>query len=250
MILWIDAICINQGNIAERNDQVRQMASIYKQSLGVIVWLGRDSGNAQLAMDFVRDAISQEDRFEWVLRTLSNPEYSDRWAAFLDVFDRRDYWRRSWVVQEYALAPEVVFRCGWSHILNDHIYDFMALFWDDQRGLSESPADYSNAFYQFLQGSFVDILSIREHRQIPGQGLGFCALLVLNADREASDPRDKVYGVLGLADDLDDTELLPDYSLPVRKLYEDVARLHIVKSKKLNIICAHQTCSANLELSS
>jgi hypothetical protein len=248
MVLRIDAICINQGNIMERNDQVRQMGSIYKQASGVVVWLGRDSGNAQLAMDFVRDAISQENRFEWVLSTLSNPEYSGRWAAFMDVFDHRDYWRRSWVVQEYALASDVIFRCGWPDILNDHIHEFMVLFWDDQRGLSEIPADHSNTLYQFLQGSFVDMLYIREHRQIPGQRLGFCALLVLNAGREASGPRDKVYGVLGLADDLDDTEIVPNYSLPVRKLYEDVARLHIVKSKNLNIICARQNCSANRTL--
>jgi hypothetical protein len=62
--LWVDAICINQDNILERNEQVRQMGSIYEQATGVIVWLGRYSGNAQLAMDFVRDAISQEHQVE------------------------------------------------------------------------------------------------------------------------------------------------------------------------------------------
>jgi hypothetical protein len=40
--LWADAICINQSNIGERNQQVRHMLDIYRNSKGVIVWLGPD----------------------------------------------------------------------------------------------------------------------------------------------------------------------------------------------------------------
>jgi hypothetical protein len=92
--------------------------------------------------------------------------------------------------------------------------------------------------------------AIRQQRQLPGQGNGFWALLVLNAGRQASDPRDMVYGASCLADDLGDIDFLPDYSLSIRKIYEDVVRRYIVQSKKLNLICARQTCSADLELSS
>ncbi|KAK4112393.1 HET-domain-containing protein, partial [Canariomyces notabilis] len=38
--LWVDAICINQDNIPERNEQVRHMLAIYQASSRVIVWLG------------------------------------------------------------------------------------------------------------------------------------------------------------------------------------------------------------------
>jgi hypothetical protein len=37
---WIDALCINQINVAERNHQVMQMAAIYRSADEVIVWLG------------------------------------------------------------------------------------------------------------------------------------------------------------------------------------------------------------------
>jgi hypothetical protein len=70
----------------------------------------------------------------------------------LDLFDRRDYWRRLWVVQEFALAPRVIFQCGWSLIENDYMYNFLALFWDDERGLSETPAHHKNTFTSSCKG--------------------------------------------------------------------------------------------------
>ncbi|KAH8725333.1 heterokaryon incompatibility protein-domain-containing protein, partial [Phaeosphaeriaceae sp. PMI808] len=39
-VLWVDAICINQSDINERNHQVQQMADIYSQAQRVIGWLG------------------------------------------------------------------------------------------------------------------------------------------------------------------------------------------------------------------
>ncbi|KAF2461212.1 heterokaryon incompatibility, partial [Lineolata rhizophorae] len=39
-ILWVDAVCINQGNIAERDAQVRMMGDIYRMAARVLVWLG------------------------------------------------------------------------------------------------------------------------------------------------------------------------------------------------------------------
>lgn len=37
---WIDGICIDQNNLAERNQQVRMMGQIYFRARTVIVWLG------------------------------------------------------------------------------------------------------------------------------------------------------------------------------------------------------------------
>jgi hypothetical protein len=36
--LWIDAICIDQSNVQERNHQVQQMSEIYRNALEVHVW--------------------------------------------------------------------------------------------------------------------------------------------------------------------------------------------------------------------
>ncbi|KAH9203309.1 heterokaryon incompatibility protein-domain-containing protein, partial [Leptodontidium sp. 2 PMI_412] len=54
-ILWIDAICINQGNDVERSEQVQRMGSIYKSAACVLVWLG---GYHELEDDSVKFCIS------------------------------------------------------------------------------------------------------------------------------------------------------------------------------------------------
>ncbi|KAF2720714.1 hypothetical protein K431DRAFT_199857, partial [Polychaeton citri CBS 116435] len=38
--MWVDSICVNQGNIPERNSQVRHMQVIYQTASRVIAWLG------------------------------------------------------------------------------------------------------------------------------------------------------------------------------------------------------------------
>lgn len=38
--LWIDAICINQEDVTEKNSQVAMMAEIYKKATRVNIWLG------------------------------------------------------------------------------------------------------------------------------------------------------------------------------------------------------------------
>jgi hypothetical protein len=40
--LWIDAICINQEDILERNSQVRIMARIYNLSHNIFYWIGKE----------------------------------------------------------------------------------------------------------------------------------------------------------------------------------------------------------------
>jgi len=46
-ILRIDAICINQEHIEERNEQVKRMTNIYSLAYGVIAWLGKETDNSQ-----------------------------------------------------------------------------------------------------------------------------------------------------------------------------------------------------------
>ncbi|EON70018.1 hypothetical protein W97_09284 [Coniosporium apollinis CBS 100218] len=63
-VLWIDAMCINQEDIAERNEQVQRMATIYRLAYRVVVWLGPETGNSKLAISTLRYLGAQMvDRF-------------------------------------------------------------------------------------------------------------------------------------------------------------------------------------------
>jgi hypothetical protein len=46
--IWVDALCINQADLAERGQQVSQMGDIYRQAERVLVWLGPEADNSHL----------------------------------------------------------------------------------------------------------------------------------------------------------------------------------------------------------
>jgi hypothetical protein len=62
-LLWIDAVCIDQTNIAERNAQVAMMAKIYGSGSGMIIWLGEDheSSDDYLAYQALRNVLCCRD---------------------------------------------------------------------------------------------------------------------------------------------------------------------------------------------
>jgi hypothetical protein len=94
-LLWIDAICINQSDVIERNVQVRLMKLIYANAEEVYAWLGREANNSNLAMDFVakRGAKSPKTR---------GPGFYSPWTReqgrALSKICERQYWRRMWYV--------------------------------------------------------------------------------------------------------------------------------------------------------
>jgi hypothetical protein len=54
-LIWIDYLCINQGNVEERTHQVALMSSIYSKAKTVIIWLGMPSNDSQLVIDFIKE---------------------------------------------------------------------------------------------------------------------------------------------------------------------------------------------------
>lgn len=54
-ILWVDAICINQGSINEKNEQVGLMQDIYQLAVTVLVWLGPSTNDSDLAMKKIEE---------------------------------------------------------------------------------------------------------------------------------------------------------------------------------------------------
>lgn len=109
--LWIDALCINQGSIFERNHQVQMMDRIYSHAVQVVVWLGEDeSGNSPLFVNF-RKGLAQ-----------SLEHCDDIHIASLELLIQLEYWSRIRVVQEIRHAPS-------SGLLI--MYGAQLILWDD-----------------------------------------------------------------------------------------------------------------------
>ncbi|KAH7069922.1 heterokaryon incompatibility protein-domain-containing protein, partial [Paraphoma chrysanthemicola] len=98
--LWIDALCIDQTSIRERNHQVQQMGQIYSQAKEVVVWLGEDEGIADLF------------RFAATLTPFNRRSDAQNLSQYIDaIHDLFDhvYWSRAWITQELALASATHF---------------------------------------------------------------------------------------------------------------------------------------------
>ena len=149
LVLWADAVCINQADVLERNSQVRNMPQTYTEASSVIVWLGNDSPgeDGRLCFRFFRELadlvaavrIQRDSVSENEYNSEDDSEYWDNWdhaswrrrlevnqtvSGFLDrthaipiiSFLERPWFRRRWIVQEVVLAKEVILHCGTSSI--------------------------------------------------------------------------------------------------------------------------------------
>ncbi|KAF6515745.1 hypothetical protein HZS61_004486 [Fusarium oxysporum f. sp. conglutinans] len=106
---WIDATCINQKDIPERNRQVRMMHHIYFRAQTVVVWLGKRYAEYEAALpDLQRlghDKPSNE-QFNPELPT-DSPRTDSAERSFAEKLYNDDYWKRLWIIQEIGLAQKI-----------------------------------------------------------------------------------------------------------------------------------------------
>ncbi|KAE8452702.1 hypothetical protein EG329_013961 [Mollisiaceae sp. DMI_Dod_QoI] len=99
-VLWIDALCINQGDDNERNHQVAQMGMIYSQAETVCIWLGRDDNNTQKIFYLINKISTITDGKPGAL---SETRLTRHIEPLMDLA----YWERLWIIQEVVLAAKL-----------------------------------------------------------------------------------------------------------------------------------------------
>lgn len=85
-VLWVDAICIDQNNHNEKEDQIRSMANIYGQANRVVVWLGDDADDSHQALEDIRIAAKEEStdtmyNNQAVIALLQRPWFERIWVS-------------------------------------------------------------------------------------------------------------------------------------------------------------------------
>jgi Heterokaryon incompatibility protein (HET) len=123
-LLWIDAICINQNDMKERNEQVPKMNKIYGQARNVCIWVGEADDKSEMALEFIRTRVLSLWEFDDLCK---NPEMSKSWDALVSLM-RRPWFSRRWVVQEIALAKRGTLYCGKDSISWQDFADAVSLF--------------------------------------------------------------------------------------------------------------------------
>jgi hypothetical protein len=199
--LWVDAICIDQTNDAERNSQVRLMDQTYRDAVCVSVWLG---------LVTLPEHIRSPTQIP--IRTVESDGFD--WAESIVDLSNRPYWSRVWVIQEFLLGQNVELHCSDNRINWLDFQEFLCReagieqFYDVNGDVPQGDGTTALAALPLVMGRHVN-----KHPEILQP---LCDLLIDNRKSKCKDPRDRVFALLGLIP-LDEREILsiyfPDYSL-------------------------------------
>ncbi|RSM00621.1 hypothetical protein CEP52_009024 [Fusarium oligoseptatum] len=242
MTLWVDAVCINQADLNERSQQVSMMREIYASAERVVIWIGEEGDDSDDVFDALPVIAGQQDPDNQGVERLSLMRECS--SFFLSVANRRPWFSRTWILQELAMAkhdplvvcgwksaPWSLFIKGWEAIAKDAFSEIDFLVHETipkregQGNTSDSVTD--NGGFQIVALLKLNVLNdLREGMQIRG-GETMRKLLILSRSSEATDPRDRVYGLLGMLKSDGPGPTIPvDYHKPTAAVYSD-AMAHI-----------------------
>ena len=252
-VLWVDALCINQNDAAEKSFQVQQMAKIYGEAREVLIWLGTESRTTATAYSAICATFLEMygPMFELVpaeihksgrgsLEYQGSKFFSPNEVDALVKFFARPWFRRVWVVQEMVHAKEVTFHCGKFKLPSPTITCFRDVVSQVEVSGSYGDGGFSRNLLSAIMPS-VAISAVAAEKE-EGRPYSLRELLYNGMYQEATDPRDKVYARLSLITEeyssLNDQQSLlePNYSLPVLQVYINATRAIIQHEANLRVL--------------
>ncbi|KXH41308.1 HET domain-containing protein [Colletotrichum nymphaeae SA-01] len=225
-VMWIDAVCIDQANIAERGHQVGQMAGIYRGAEQVIIWLGPSTFETKLLMGhlkelqraFVRQK-RHDDDLEWAKQKWSTiRQGSKRDQAVLADLQRdalisllsQPWFTRIWILQEVSNARVASVQCG-TRSVQAHMLNIASKL------VGVTPEAGCQAV--------LDLFPTSSTQRSPRVDV-LPTLLQKFRKSKASDPRDLVYALLPIASDViksgPSVVITPDYFKTEKQLVQEL----------------------------
>jgi Heterokaryon incompatibility protein (HET) len=254
-LIWIDAVCIDQGNMSEKGFQIDMMNKIYKAAQTVIVWLGIEDEHTSAAVDVMdRLASIPPDKFTVeippnlddpeVYRALGIPYIEPQqwldYAAFL----QRSWFSRVWVIQESFEARNIVVLCGTNILRWSNISAGSQVLKETPLGElltsvvvnAVSPSWASSTY----AGNTLTNPYIFENMRQKATSLNLEKLLVQSRYFNATDDRDHVFALLGMRDQAlahkVPYEIQSEQTLDVQQVYAKASLAMIYEMEDLNIL--------------
>lgn len=228
--LWIDALCINQLDVSERNQQVQMMGSIYQGSQTVHSWTGLDIPDTGLFIDVVQNihqkfGTSDNAKLE-VRKMLLDDDLQASWRPLPSIC-KRPYWNRLWIVQEYLLGQQCVVHIGL------RVINATQLTWVT-RELLRSQGDIESSEWTTIDRE-TPISHTLQSRHSAFSNPNLSEVLSIFRKHKCSDPRDKIYGLLGLSGRSAEG-IHVDYTLDADTVYFDAIRHMILNDQDLRLV--------------
>ena len=253
---WIDAICIDQLDVKERNQQVRRMGRIYRQARRVVIWLGRHIEpedfevnfgiiwNAERREPLTRDSVQKAfelveslatacDPHTHMIDVTLNPEITTNSVIWYRLFVllRRSWFERLWVYQEATLARDIEVQCGHCTVhWGDFVVALLVIGASIRTGnfFGNDEEKFMQLYVHNLAAlGFVTTVSMRRKDPL---------LLVRDAQSlKCLDPRDILFGMLSVMQKPDRQDIKVDYSKSVEQTYTDWARNRIQRTSRLDV---------------
>ncbi|CAE6995143.1 hypothetical protein P3342_000058 [Pyrenophora teres f. teres] len=288
LVLWTDAVCINQSDLDERSQQVGFMGEIYSRAEEVVIWLGYSSQlsapKEQLhthkwtgddtGMELVNayfekihstgmEGGEEEEETENILglfvflklRSMGKhlheiPFFSvdkgklnarRNWLSTLRAMHTlasNPWWTRMWVLQETVLARKATvayhnMTAPWIMLADASsksiVHDSLCC-----KDLLNTRHEREERILTNLQRLVYDDVELLRSTRAQGGSLSVKQLMTLTSLRDATDVRDKIYGLLGLVTNWRGTPpLIPDYNLPPREVFAQAIFTHIQSTLSL-----------------
>ena len=229
LYLWVDAICINQDDAIEKEYQISMMLQIYRSARRVVVYLGEQSDHSELIPEFFdtvirarrvfdslnkgkEEDVDHEDlsRSMGTLEEIGEPTSNNiMWRAARAFYDR-PWITRVWIVQEVVVANELVFLCGGWELPGSIVYESVVA---SMLCTQLCPfGDMMKAPVNHQWNGLLQLFRILHARSVKLAGrTELLDLFYLTHRCKATDLRDHVFAVLGMAQEATQPSLRPNY---------------------------------------
>lgn len=225
--IWVDAVCINQDDVKERNHQVHIMKRIYSKAASVVIWLGPGNLSSQAAIDLIIKR-NWPDGYDDSMKRKELLENKDQSLRRLSAIFKRRWWKRIWIVQEVVAARELVILCG-KDILP---WAFVRRACNEIRQSEFSSGEKAKLLRNSGYRNYTALDNFRARRGT----MSLTKYLQCTKDYEASDMRDKLYALIGVASDISPEDIVPDYAKSPRVVFLDLVRFLVERRRNLDII--------------
>lgn len=224
-VFWADALCIDQSNTIEKNQQVRLMQHIFEQARRVRAWIGEGLNYLEQLMQFLPperpdQSVDLGDTLTSALRSVASPPTGEELPAG-SIEDRKfcavmrdilssHYWSRLWVVQEMVVSPTTYVSCG-----------LQVTEWHYLHALIRA-GDIFKPKRRDLWKSWHETPILQVCDSVHKGSLDFQTLIETVRHSKCTDQHDKVFGVLGIINDSGDPLFVPTGSSGLPPMYERV----------------------------